>query len=474
MREFTVHNDDFTASSQLKFGVRVIDARGHFSADCPPSASFCELGPGESMTIAVAFESDEAGHEDTQIVLLATARNAAEVRLVAHAFGGEGFVPWGTPDTGFYYSARQVWAVTPAGSVMHVDTGTGLCLGGSLDGSPCVTDQDCSDDAPCGDRLCFGSDNAFAACGGPEDCPGGTCGEVLEPIDLCADGTGSVYIMNDEARFDINDDHDPPESGMILRAGLDGSRSTVTTKVTEESPVIGCQPGPGGRIFWANYELVLPAEDEKEALRSVPKTGGTIKKEINNINARMGDADPLNYIDPTDGFVYYEPSTALRVASNGALYMANFYGLYRLAPTPALLVTRDVSEKFDLFPDGSLLMADVLEDDAEATMRLYKVDPSLAVTGAVTLRNLRPWAVARIPNNRGACGNPCRTTTFITSMAVDSGGSAFVSVYTTGGVGTIPHLLRPHGTLRFEAEADGTTGRSTGFVILEIQPGLDF
>jgi hypothetical protein len=475
---FTVQNDAVGILSQVKFTIETLGDGSPFSTGCPPTAPACTLGPkgtGGDMQVTVTFAPTAPGHAQTVLRLLAAARNRNLLHLVVHGYGGAGPVPWNTSGTAFHLGGFETMIATlPDGTVQTLDVGTGTCEGGSLDGSPCVTNADCGAGAPCGDRVCLGGDQHLTPCSGPSGCPGGTCGEVLDPIDICADRSGAVYIMSDEARFDLNDDRDPPESGMILRAGLDGSRSTVTTKITEESPVIACQPGSGGRIFWANYELYGPDEDEKEALRSVPKTGGTVKKEIDNINVRMGDADPTNYLDPSSDYVYYEPSAALRVTSGGAYYMANFYGLYRLTPTPALLLTRDVTDTFELFPDGSILATAVDENDVEATIRVYKFDPNRAVTGALALSDLRPWATTTIPNNRGACNDPCRRSTFIAGQGVAPDGVVFVNVYTTAGSDELSLNLRARGTLRFEPLGDGSAGTPTGFVNLDILERLMF
>jgi len=292
---------------------------------------------------------------------------------------------------------------------------------------------------------------------------------------MCADGTGSVYIINDDVRFDLNDNGDPLESGMIMRIGVDGSRSMVTTKVTEESMALGCQSGSAGRIYWGNYELFGPDEDEKEALKSVPKSGGSVKTEIDNINARMGDADPESYIDPSDGFISYEPSTTIRVTADGkSHYVANFFGLYRVNPRPALVLSFDVSEVFDVFPDGSILTTSVTETDSDATLRVYKINPEHAATGALTLSHLAPWSTLTIPNNRGACAEPCRRSTFVGGQAVAPDGVVFVNVFTTGGDPALPINLRVRGTARFEPQGDGSSGVSTGFVNLDILERLVF
>jgi hypothetical protein len=474
---FTVRNTDRDAVSQIKFTISSLDENSPFSTDCPPTAPACALGPGGGRDITVTYAPTQPGHAQATLELLAAAENRSLLRMIVHGYAGAGPVPWETSGTGFYVGRFDtVLATLPDGTVQTMDTGTGLCEGGSLDGSPCITNADCSGSTNCGSRVCLGGENHLSPCSGPNHCPDGTCGATFEPIDICSDANGSVYMLNPEERFDSNDDGDPPESGMIWRAGIDGSRSMVTTQVTEDSPAIGCQPGSGGRIFWANYELEeTTTVDDKESLRSIPRTGGSSTQEIDNITARMGDADPEHYIDPDDGFITYEESTAIRVAADGkSQYIANFFGLYRVSPKPALVLSFDVSEAFDLFPDGSILATSVTEDDSESIVRVYKFDPERAATGALSLSDLAPWSTLVIPNNRGPCGEPCRRSTFIVGQAVAPDGVVFVNLFTIGGDTDLPINLRVRGTARFVPEGDGSSGVSTGFVDLDIHDGLIF
>jgi hypothetical protein len=362
---------------------------------------------------------------------------------------------WGTSATAFYIgSGNRLLATLPDGTVVPLDTGTGICQGGSLDGAPCVVDTDCPGGGACGDRLCAGGPNHASPCSGVSDCPSGSCGEAFDALDLCADGTGSVFLFNDDVHNDPNWDRDPQQTGTILRVGLDGSQSIVTQKVTETSPVIACDRRPGGRVYWAQYDLHGVDEDEREQLVSIPKAGGSITTHVPDISRRLGDVDPENYIDPSDGFVFYEPSTAFRVtAGGGTRYVANFFGLYRLDPNTRLITT-DVDELFDLFPDGDVLATDVVEDSVESIIRVYKIDPR-TLTGAVSLRD----------------GNPCRRTTFVLTAAVAPDGVVFVNIFTTGGQNP---AARIRGTLRFVPLEGGQSGEFTHFVDFELIEHLTF
>jgi hypothetical protein len=289
---------------------------------------------------------------------------------------------------------------------------------------------------------------------------------------MCTDGSGSVFLFTDDIHDDPNFDCDPCETGTILRLGLDGTEAIVTQKVTEQSPALACDRGADGRVYWAHYDLFGVDFDEREQLRSIRKTGSILQTHVTNVNLRLGDVDPENYIDPIDGFVYYEPTTTVRVHPDGGQrFVANFFGLYRLDPSP-LLITRDVDEVFDVDGNGTILTARAVEQTSE--VRVYKLNPSIAIHGAVRLDGITPWASTRIPNNGTSCsGNTCTRSIFITSVAGDRDGSVFVNLLTGDASGVVSRNLRPQGTLRFEPLGDGSSGVAAGFVDLAAVERLD-
>ena len=227
---------------------------------------------------------------------------------------------------------------------------------------------------------------------------------------------------------------------------------------------------------------------------SINKDGTATRTHVTNISQRLGDVDPQNYIDPTDGYVYFEESTGLRVSADGRTrYVGNGYGLYRLdGPTnsdhPLVITlsyycsrqfgTRDYyDEQFALFPDGSILVASVTEDATRSTLRVYKIDPNIALNGAVRLDALTPWATMKIPNNRGSSSSDlCQPTARVNSLAVDPDGIVFVNLRLDQEpvAPVVPTQLRLKGTARFEPREDGTSGIYTGFVNLDRLEVLSF
>jgi hypothetical protein len=244
------------------------------------------------------------------------------------------------------------------------------------------------------------------------------------------------------------------------------------------SPVMTCDRSENGRVYWTQYDIYGQDWDERDKLMSVKKNGTSISTHVTNINRRLGDVDPENYIDPSDGYIFYEENTGLRVSADGKTrYVVNVYGLYRLDPTPLVITLDYWDEQFDLFPDGSILAADVVEDSTRSTVRVFKIDPNNAVNGALDLDDLTPWATTQIPNNRGSCPTKsCTRTARINSLAVDADGVVFVNVSLRPGIlgSVVPSELRLKGTARFEPLADGTSGTYEGFVNLERLDQISF
>jgi hypothetical protein len=478
---FRVNNTDpaEAATSQVKVSVGVageeLSSKGaQFAvANCTPAAP-CSIDAAGTAEVIVTFAPEEAGHAHAVLDLKAAASNRCSVQLLVHGYAGSGSrVPWETPETVFGL-AGDLFAVTPDGTTVFLGAGTGFCEGGSLDGAPCIVDGDCSGGS-CSGRVCFGGPNDGGACSAFFDCPGGFCGSPFDALDMCADGTGSVFLLND----DIHDDPDLnceecDETGTILQVAIDGSQSVVTQKVTLESLAVACDRRPDGRAYWTHHNFT-PQFEEREQLRSVRKSGENLQIHLDNINRRLGDVDPLRYIDD-EGFVIYEPSNAVRVSSDGTQrYVANQFGLYRADPPPALLITEEIEDVFDVGGDGSILAA--LADSRTNEVRVYKINPSIALNGAISLSATTPWATARLPVNAAPCtGSACLPSIFIPNVAGDSAGNVFVNVLTTldaAANDVVPRNLRPQGTLRFEPVGDGSRGVSTGFVSLLVFDRLD-
>jgi hypothetical protein len=100
-RTLTVVNDDATVTSQLL--VRA-SATG---ADFTVEPATLDLGPGESGALTVHFAPGGAGHAETTVSLVASARNRAAVSVLGHGFGG------GAAGSGPTLAARPVFYAKP-------------------------------------------------------------------------------------------------------------------------------------------------------------------------------------------------------------------------------------------------------------------------------------------------------------------------------------------------------------------------
>lgn len=466
-RSFTIRNIDDVSdtTSQVRVNAAIVDNDGvpgaaYFQLDACSLADPCRLDAGEERPITVTFTPQEPEqHAQAVVRLTAAANNRRCASLVAHGYGGPGpAVPWGTPSTALLDTGRLFTAMRPDGTTVPLELSTGMCQGGALADAPCINDA---------------------------DCPNGTCGPLATQFftsSYCTDGAGAAFFLNEDAHVDPDQSCDfPCQTGTILRVDVDGARSIVTQKVTEpgdEAPALGCDRAPDGRVYWTDYGVFGRFDDEdRERLKSVKKSGGSIITHVDNVNRRLGDIDPENYIDPTDGFIFYEPSIALHVSANGnQRFVANIFGLYQLDPEP-VLITRDVDELFDIGPSGDVVVVTPVARTGE--VRVYKIDVNNALAGALVLDDLTPWASTRVPNNNVVCTTEgaCQRPVFINDFAVDSEGKVFVNVSTSDQPGTGPHVvpsaLLPQGTLRFEPIGDGSSGRFAGFVDLLRLNGFD-
>ncbi len=471
-----VLNSDPNPVSQVKFTMRIVDdgsAAGAFSLDGCTDAAPCRVDGGAGgQPVRIGFTPQRPGHVDAVIELATNAQNRCSLQLLVHGYGGPGpGVPWGTSATVVGLTNR-LFAIRPDdGTTIELGAGTGLCEGGSLAGAPCIGDGDCPG-ARCGEQSCVGGSNHAQPCASALACPGGTCGQSFDAVDMCTDGAGDVYLFNDDLHDDPDPNCDPCRTGTILRVGVDGTRAIVTQDVTETSPVMGCDRSGAGRVYWADYNLFGPDFDEREQLRSERKSGGSPIIHVQNINRRLGDVDPANYIDPSDGFVFYEPSTSVKVSADGSeRYVSNFFGLYRLDPVP-LFITPDIEEVFSLARNGLVVAA--VGGEISSRLNVYKIDPQIAASGTVRLTDVTPWATAKMPNNGTTCdGQNCSRSIFVTSIVADNAGVVFVNAFTSDRGGAVPRPLRPRGTLRFEPRDGDARGEFTGFVDLATYDRLD-
>jgi putative phosphoesterase len=75
-------------------------------------------------------------------------------------------------------------------------------------------------------------------------------------------------------------------------------------------------------------------------------------------------------------------------------------GLYRIWPSP-LLMTPDITDPFQVHPDGSVLFANASNVGTRAVINLYKITQEQAFQGAPRLSEIAPVTAVRGNNDKG-------------------------------------------------------------------------
>ncbi|HYR95844.1 MAG TPA: PKD domain-containing protein, partial [Candidatus Binatus sp.] len=405
-RSFTVRNTDSTPTSQLRVRLgRIGDAFALGAADL-------NLAADESASVDVAFTPSAPGHQSAEITLVGSAGNQVSLHMLSHGFGGvaPGTGPLPSGDTAFYNTVGGTFGIRPDGTRFRADNNVHTCQvpqNGPGTGDLCVTDADCGPNhGTCGQAaVCPRGDRAGLPCSAPADCPGSFCpaSVTFDPIDMCGDGEGGLYLMSDEATF--TDPSPPPDaelSGSILHLRFDaaGNRTGAeivrhTTVSTTQMACDGVPAASGGQIYIAEYRAVSgPPDcfrDAKEALVARRKGTGAETVLVDRIDAAEGLAACDDY-DPADDLQVTRDGAAVFVALPG--------GIYRIRPT-TLLMTPDIDDVFQVHPDGSVLVVTATDQGPTGLLRLYKVSPGVAINGAPHLDELTPCATIEVPNNRG-------------------------------------------------------------------------
>jgi PKD repeat protein len=490
-RTFTVRNPDQTPTSQLR--VRLGKNGDAFAL----GTTELNLGPGESAPVDVAFAPSAPGHQSAEITLVASASNQVSVHLLSHGFGGvaPGTGPIPTADTLFHVTVTSATSgIRPDGTRFSADNNVHSCVvpqNGPGTGDLCVVDADCAaNGGTCPQTgTCPRGDRAGQPCSGSADCPGSFCpaSVAFEPIDMCGDGEGGLYLMSDEGTYT---DPSPPASGdgelegSILHLQFDAAGNRTLAKIVRHTTVnttqLACDGIPaasGGQIYVAEYRPVGSPDscfrDAKESLVAARKSNGAETTLVDRIDAAEG-------LDPCDD---YDPADDLQVTPDGAaVFVALPGGIYRIRPT-ALLMTPDIDDLFQVHPDGSVLVVTAADQGTTGLLSLYKISPGIAVTGAPHLSELTPCATIAIPNNRGP-GAPSRLTTFV-SFAVDPvspgalDATVLLSFFSNVGISIgpqalLPTTLRVQGTWAISSPAGRDTCAVIGLVNLEPLDQLAF
>ena len=151
----------------------------------------------------VTFAPTAAGHQAAHLVLVACATNRPAAHLWAH--GGSDPAPTFASEPLFFADlAGSTFVVLPDGTRLPANNSLHSCQNGNRLGSSdlCATDRDCvaAGETCALSSTCIGGSRAAQVCSTSADCPGGFCRSSSlssDPVDMCGDGTGGLYIMTD-------------------------------------------------------------------------------------------------------------------------------------------------------------------------------------------------------------------------------------------------------------------------------------
>ena len=485
----TIVNSDPAPTSQLRmrFGVDT----GTFAV----SPTELTLGPGESAPLTVSFTPNVVGHASSKVATVACAANVNAVQLLAHGVGGDAPGPTFASETLFFTDSvpgvlgTGTFGLLPNGQRIGVDSSASVCqapANGAGTGDLCLSDRDCINGGIClKNANCIRGEREGQPCATIADCPGGFCPAQtdFDPLDMCSDGLGSLYLLSDEGTFTDLNPTETELSGTVMRVDFDpatGARSgaEILGRSTTQTSWIACDRVPGtagGRVYIAEFHDVFGQpgcfRDGRESLTVLRKRSGVRTV----LTSRIDAAEGLN--ECTDD---YEPVEDLQVSADGTTVFASLStGLFRVIPS-ALQITPDFNELFQLHPDGSVVITTATDQGSVGVIRVYKITPEQAVNGAVRLATATPCATLSVPNNGG------RTViNYPTALGRSSGAEGdatlIVSFLTTGGTSdrtgrtpVLPQKLRFQGTAAFSVPASGTVCPPLGIINLDLMELLTF
>ncbi len=488
-KTLTLTNTDETATSQVK--IRLATTSPAFQVSEPNVA----LGPGESHDITLSFVPQAGGHQHARVAFVANASNRQALSLLAHGYGGT------APDNGPTFAADPVFftevdsrllglatfGIMPDGRRFFADNGVHTCdvPGNGLGtGDFCLTDANCAaNGGTCpGSSVCLAGANAGQPCSVPADCPGSYCRSysLFDPVDFCSDGK-SLFLISDEGTFTEPDPAAETERAVtLLRMDLDDQGNVVNRELlgrtTTETGHIACDGfsmGQGGQVYIPEFHNVpdqgLCFRSERESLVRIAKNNGSTQVITSRIDAYEGLAE----CDDLD------PVMQLEMTRDGGRMLAGFEsgGLWQIRPAP-LFYSADISELFQIHPDGSVIYAGTTDSGATGLVNLYRITPGQVQHGPLPYSALLPCSSFAVPNNtlRDAAGRTVIIGVGATRAAVGSSDATALVTFVAASPQSlsIPSLLQMitptlivRGTVAFSAPADTTTCSVEGLVNLE-------
>lgn len=471
-KTFTVTNTDSQTGSQIKVSL------GTDSPLFTLEPSEIALGPNESMPVTVTFTPAAIGHQSARIGAVACAAGTNTVAFLAHGYGGD------APDTGptlatgpLYYSGLApgvprfgMFGILPSGKRFDVDNSAKWCVSGNNTGTRdlCYVDGDCQ------------------AAG--EQCVATAPINVsFDPSDFCGDGLGNLFILSEDTVLDpSNSDNEITGSVVRLKLDDDGNRTAqdVLKRISGTTTQIACDTitaGNGGTVYMAEYHYIESAtcvRDARESLTGIRKGTGALQVIGNIDRIDAFEVPPLDICEDD-----YDPVTDLAVSADGSqvFMLPENGGIYRLRPTPLYIVQPNSplfkTDRVQIGPDGALYYATASDSGTTGTLRLYKIFPEQAETGALSLDDLTPCATFSVPNNRPA--DKTQSYTIVTSFAADRGDAdgkttVLVNFGALGGTDVAGSKLRVLGTAAFSSASGSASCTPLGLENLELYDFFSF
>lgn len=497
-RTVVVSNTDTTAGSQLKVRLQAVNPA--FAAN----PGQLDLGPGESAPVTVTFAPGGPGHASSPITAVVCAANRRAVHLLAHGFGGTappnasfaGGPPFAGPtlaaDPVFYTIGFSAFGILSSGLRFPADNTVHTCQNAGVNtGDACLSDADCPAGGSCpATGTCSFGAHAGQPCASDVDCPGGRCPAIqpFEPLDICGDGSGGLYLLNDNSFTDANPPDTGDRTGGILRLQFDpttGARTLAALnpgRTTAQTTQLACDGQPasaGGQLYVPQY-FTVPAPG------SVCPQGDRDQREELDVFDKRGNGQPIPLFQDVDAAAGYDPCddfdpvADLEIARDGsAVFVSLPFGLFRIRPAPALPISPDIDDFFQVHPDGSIVYVTANDSGTSGVIKVYKIFPEQAQQGAPRLSDLTPCATFTLPNNLVPAPIQPRGTA-IDSFAADRAAPGsfdavvLVSFVATGGGNALSSSLGIRGTVAFSSPAGSSTCTPLGIVNLELLDQLTF
>jgi hypothetical protein len=473
---------------------------GSTAAPFVASPDRLELHGGESADVTITFTPTASGHQHARIAIVATATNRSLLSVLSHGFGGT------APGTGPTLAAGPVFytdilpidqglgfgvkGIMPDGTRIAPDNSVRSCetpLNGPGTGDYCLSDADCAaNGGSCpASALCLSGPNAGLACTRQSDCPNGFCpsSAVFDPLELCGDGAGGLYLLSDEGTFT---DPSPGETELavsVMRMSLDGAgnlvQSEIIDRATTETLHIACDgfsADAGGRVFISEFRNVPDMgscfRSEKESLVALRKNNGNAQTILSRIDAQVGlpeceDIDPVSHLE---------------VSPDGSKVWAGFEsnGLWRIRPTPLQYIDGFTffDELFRLHPDDGLILTSVVDGPTTSLIKVFKVTAEQVAQNPLPFTALTPCGTFQLPNN-GAPGDTGQAIVVGFAAAPKAQGSNDATILVTVAArraarDILSQNLTIRATLAFDAPANSNTCPFAGVVNLETLDQLTF